>query len=70
MLIIYKMTNSYDSNIGNDNSPFPHRIDKLKHFKTASSSGEFDSVNKLNSLALSTAGASKRFPLVGNGWSM
>ena len=45
------MTNSYDSNIGNDNSPFPHRIDKLKHFKTASSSGEFDSLKKLNAKA-------------------
>ena len=58
------MTGSNVTNIGGGNSPFPHRIVKLMMFKTASSSVEFDSVNRLNSLALLTAGASKSFPLV------
>jgi len=64
------MSGSNTTNIGDGNSPLPHKIVKLMMFKTASSSGDFESVNQLSSLALSTAGASKPFPLVGNIWSM
>ena len=51
MLIIYKMTGSNVTNIGDGDSPLPHKIVKLMQFKTASSSGEFDSLKKLNAKA-------------------
>jgi len=51
LLIIYKMSGFNITNIGGSDSPLPQKIVKLMMFKTASSSGEFDSLKKLNAKA-------------------
>jgi len=57
------MSTPNQKNIGNGGSPFPSMIKHIMMLKSAASSGDYDSVNKLNSRGLLSAAASAGFPL-------
>jgi hypothetical protein len=50
--------------------PLPSRVVRILRIINAASNGDYDTVNRLARLALLSAAAGKRDPLVGNNWSM